>query len=610
MSQIPITKQYSPAPQQSTNTKPKVNFGAASYSSNTIPPKTTFAQPTVPTAPKTNEPTIGSVINPPAPKITLDTTAPDDPYASVGKYFEDQFNDPVDENEIKSRTLRDFQTEIDATRGIYTQKLNDAKVAGEGRLGSTRASEARSGLLGSDFGNAQTDKTVANNTDINNSILEEQRNAIAEIMGKAREGANTEIAARRAAKEAGASAYLTYLGGRADRKKESLSNLGKLLLSKGIDDVSKVDDKSLAEIAKNYGTSVDEIRSSLEDAKTTKAKDDAALEKDRYQTLGDGTYLYDTKTHTIVSQNEKDSSGDDGFTLGKDQTRFDADGNPIASGYGAATAGTKSDTSQSVVGLIGELLDNPSLSKISGPFDQLLGGVSGKAALAKNKFNQLQGILKLDNRQQLKGSGAISDFEFKVLGEAASALGRNLSDKDFKDELIKLRDKLTAGDTSETGEASLTDTEKNTVQQMRADKIPDSVIEQVLGKKLSFNNVGNTKVSIPQSSRLSYANNNPANLRFAGQEGAVEGQGGFAKFSSPQAGVAALNNQIALDSSRGHSLASFIKKYAPPTENNTNQYLAQVVAYLGVSPTTPLAKIDKNALAQAILLKESGTRIG
>ena len=51
-------------------------------------------------------------------------------------------------------------------------------------------------------------------------------------------------------------------------------------------------------------------------------------------------------------------------------------------------------------------------------------------------------MLALQNRQQLKGSGAISDFEAKVLERAASSLGRNLSDTDFRATLTQLRKDL------------------------------------------------------------------------------------------------------------------------------------------------------------------------
>ncbi len=108
-----------------------------------------------------------------------------------------------------------------------------------------------------------------------------------------------------------------------------------------------------------------------------------------------------------------------------------------------ATFGAQSGRQQTLdsnLGVVNELLGNPSLSKISG-VPGLSAFVPGTSAqLAKNQYNQLKGILSLENREKLKGSGAISDFEFKVLSEAATALGRNLSDADFKKQLEKVRD--------------------------------------------------------------------------------------------------------------------------------------------------------------------------
>lgn len=130
-------------------------------------------------------------------------------------------------------------------------------------------------------------------------------------------------------------------------------------------------------------------------------------------------------------------------------------------------------------------------------------------------------------------------------------------------------------------------------------------------KKQGFSSVGNTSASveIPKTSRLSFVNNNPGNLRFAGQEGASQGEGGFAKFSSPEAGVAALTRQIKLDAGRGHTLSSFIAKFAPPTENDTNQYITQATKSLGVSNNTPIKDIPLDKLTKFMALKESSTKI-
>jgi len=117
------------------------------------------------------------------------------------------------------------------------------------------------------------------------------------------------------------------------------------------------------------------------------------------------------------------------------------------------------------------------------------------------------------------------------------------------------------------------------------------------------------KAVIPATSKLSYANNNPGNLKFAGQDGAVKGNGGFAKFNSVNDGVIALSKQIQIDINRGHTLASFISKFAPPTENDTKLYISQAMNKLGVSADTPLSKVNKEELLKFMALKESSTKI-
>ena len=115
-------------------------------------------------------------------------------------------------------------------------------------------------------------------------------------------------------------------------------------------------------------------------------------------------------------------------------------------------------------------------------------------------------------------------------------------------------------------------------------------------------------VAIPETT-LAARNNNPGNLRFVGQEGAVPGEKGFAKFETPEAGYEALQRQIELDKGRGHTVESFVNKYAPPTENNTAQYAKIVAEKAGVSLDTPLKDVSTDLLAKEIARIESGTKV-
>jgi len=115
--------------------------------------------------------------------------------------------------------------------------------------------------------------------------------------------------------------------------------------------------------------------------------------------------------------------------------------------------------------------------------------------------------------------------------------------------------------------------------------------------------------TIKLGSPLAIKNNNPGNLRFVGQEGATQGSGGFAKFSTPEAGMNALKNQIAIDTKNGHTLKSFINKYAPSSENNTSEYLSQAMKALGVSANMKLSNIDATKLLKFMAMKESSSSI-
>lgn len=111
------------------------------------------------------------------------------------------------------------------------------------------------------------------------------------------------------------------------------------------------------------------------------------------------------------------------------------------------------------------------------------------------------------------------------------------------------------------------------------------------------------------NARLAKANNNPGNLRFAGQAGAEDGEKGFARFASPAAGMEALVRQVGLDAGRGDTVATFVAGYAPGgvDGNNPEQYTRDLAGILGVSPDTPLSELDLNEVARGVARIESGT---
>lgn len=123
---------------------------------------------------------------------------------------------------------------------------------------------------------------------------------------------------------------------------------------------------------------------------------------------------------------------------------------------------------------------------------------------------------------------------------------------------------------------------------------------------------GSAGSSRPGASRAE-RNNNPGNLEFRGQTGAVpeDGSGRFAKFGSASEGVSALVKQLQRYGSRGiDSLDKIISKYAPPNENDTQAYIDVLSQKLGVAPGEKLDLNDPSTLSglvKGISRHESGS---
>jgi hypothetical protein len=86
-------------------------------------------------------------------------------------------------------------------------------------------------------------------------------------------------------------------------------------------------------------------------------------------------------------------------------------------------------------------------------------------------------------------------------------------------------------------------------------------------------------------------NHNPGNLRASSLPNTKDA-GGYCVFPDSETGWAALERQIGLDKNRGLTVEQFVHKYAPPTENHTENYIQFVCGRLGVARTTRLAELE------------------
>lgn len=262
----------------SGQTAPSTSQGSTPPSSTPVATPTTNPSPTVATAYK-------------------NVNTPDLPdYQTAGNTFKQAAEQPIDENAIRSNSISMFQGQLDALKQVYQQQLAKTKLEGEGRLGSGRATQARSGLLGSDFADTQNNTIQGYNTGIENDVTANYNNQINSIIGQANKISLSDIADRKAAKEQGAKNYLDFLGNADQRKVSNLTSLGKLLISQGIKDISEINPSDLQTLASKYQTTPDQIGQYFAQAKVEQAK----AYKDSLITTSTFGNLYDPASGKVL----------------------------------------------------------------------------------------------------------------------------------------------------------------------------------------------------------------------------------------------------------------------------------------------------------------------
>lgn len=208
----------------------------------------------------------------------------------------------------------------------------------------------------------------------------------------------------------------------------------------------RLSNRSLADLAIAKGSAQEIYKSMIDAGKSVFEAETAAKKAEQDQANVDKKFGLDERTIKLNEEKAAQDKIDADRRFAEDKRQFgleyalkkqelDAKTTEVTN---AATG--KDAEALSSMNLINTLLQNPGLSGITGvpnPFTVLTPGTN--AALARNQYNQIKGILALENRGKLKGQGAVSDFEGKTLERAASSLGRNLSDVEFVKQLKQVR---------------------------------------------------------------------------------------------------------------------------------------------------------------------------
>jgi hypothetical protein len=115
-----------------------------------------------------------------------------------------------------------------------------------------------------------------------------------------------------------------------------------------------------------------------------------------------------------------------------------------------ATAAAAS-TRQQIRDLAQGLIDDPALDHISGPIAGRTVDILPGSVDAARRLQQLTSLLSLESRSKLKGQGAVSDFEGKMLSNSVSAIDRRAGASNVKKHLQEIVTAL-AGDSPKAGD--------------------------------------------------------------------------------------------------------------------------------------------------------------
>jgi len=247
------------------------NYAAYAAQNNPAPPVTpTPAQPTPTT------PTIGDIVG---QYETPEERAYREQY---GQNLLTESQTTPDLNKIRQDTLARYQAEIDAINSSYATKKAAERIQGQGRLGSAGAIQARRGLLGSDFGAAQTDTINQYNAELIDAIEQERLAKVSSIMSEANRFAQEEYDKKLEAKRLGAENYLKFIGESATRRRDNTAKMAAYLYQQGNYDT--LTPAELKQIADKLGVSVDTLKAVYADyagqAQAAQAKAQAEAEKE------------------------------------------------------------------------------------------------------------------------------------------------------------------------------------------------------------------------------------------------------------------------------------------------------------------------------------------
>jgi hypothetical protein len=205
----------------------------------------------------------------------------------------------VDEAGIREETRKRMQSSIDAITANYANLISQEQVAGQDRSGQTRSMNSRSGLMGSDFGAAQQEKTTQFNSQQVKSLEDEKAAKVNAVLLNIEDRASAEIANKKQ------EALGKYQMDQSEYEKAQESARGDLqILAKSGVALESLNPAQRAALAKQAGYEDNDMFDLVYNAMKPKPQQiDYKFEK-----LADGQGLFygvDPKTGQLVTKNVK-----------------------------------------------------------------------------------------------------------------------------------------------------------------------------------------------------------------------------------------------------------------------------------------------------------------
>ena len=123
------------------------------------------------------------------------------------------------------------------------------------------------------------------------------------------------------------------------------------------------------------------------------------------------------------------------------------------------------------------------------------------------------------------------------------------------------------------------------------ENMPTSAVQGDSSKEVVYRHPNGQK-TVKSGGTRAWRNNNPGNIRYANQRGAIGSAGGFAVFPDEQTGMDALYALLKTPKYANSSIRDAMKRYAPTQDgNNPKSYAAKIAARAGVPVDTKLNQL-------------------